>query len=51
MLAQLRDVLAAEYSTIVPQKDQNSWLFVPKRSEGDFAAIGFRQHDIRQSFA
>ncbi len=51
MLAQLRDVLAAEDSTVVPQEDQDRGLVLPKRAEPDLAASGVRKHDAGQGFA
>jgi hypothetical protein len=47
--AQLRDVLAAEDSAVVPQEDHNGTALLPKRTEADFAAAGFRQHDVCQA--
>jgi hypothetical protein len=46
--AQLRDVLAAKDSAVVPQKDCNGATLLPKRTEPDFAATRLRQHYIRQ---
>jgi hypothetical protein len=51
MFAQLRDVLAAENSPVVPQKNQHGGLTLPKRAEPDLAPIGIRQHDAGQRLA
>jgi hypothetical protein len=39
VFAQLRDVLATKDSSIVPQENEDSGLFVPQRSEPDFPAV------------
>lgn len=49
--AQLRDVLAAEDSSIVAQKNDNSGLLVPQRAKANFAAFRVRESDERQPFA
>ena len=46
MLAQLRDILAAEDSTVVSQEDHDSGIPLPERAETDFIAAGIGQHDI-----
>jgi hypothetical protein len=48
VFAQLRDMLAAEDSTVVPQEDNDGGIGLPQRAEADIAAARFRQHDIRQ---
>jgi hypothetical protein len=48
VLAQLRDMLAAEDSTIVPQKNHNSRRFGPDRSQPDLIALRIGQTDARQ---
>jgi hypothetical protein len=45
VFAQLRDVLAAEDSTIVAQKDDYCGLPLPKRSQPDFAPIRIGKDD------
>jgi len=47
-LAQLRDMLTAEDSTVVPQKNNHGWILLPQRAEADIAAARLRQHYIRQ---
>ena len=46
--AQLRDVLAAEDSTIVPQEHHSSGLALPKGAEADLGAVRIRQYDRLQ---
>ena len=46
--AQLRDVLTAEDSTIVPQEHHHSRLPLPKRAQTDFAPIRAGKDDGRQ---
>jgi hypothetical protein len=46
--AQLRDVLAAENSSIVPKEDDYGRRQGPKRAESNFAAVGIGEHDLRQ---
>jgi hypothetical protein len=46
VFAQLRDMLAAENSTVVPQKNNDSWIPFPKRAESDIRAARFRQHYV-----
>ena len=48
--AQLRDVLAAEDSTVVAQEDHHGRLPLPKRAQADLAAIRIGQHDRRKRF-
>jgi hypothetical protein len=42
VLAQLRDMLAAEDSAVVSQKDNHGGTFLPQRAETDFTAAGLR---------
>jgi hypothetical protein len=51
VLAQLRDMLAAEDSPVVPQENQNGRLIPPKRAELDLAPIGIRQYNAGQRLA
>jgi len=51
VLAQLRDVLAAKESTIVPKENQHGGLTLPKRAEPDLTRIGIRQNDAGQRIA
>jgi hypothetical protein len=46
MLAQLRDILAAEDSTVVSQEDHDSRIPLPERAETNFIAAGIGQHDV-----
>jgi hypothetical protein len=46
VLAQLRDVLAAEDSAIVPQKDHDRGPFGPQRSQPDRMAFRIGQSDV-----
>lgn len=48
VFAQLRGMLAAEDSSIVAQKNDDRWLFVPQRSEPDFPSITIRERDEGQ---
>ncbi len=45
--AQLRDMLAAEDSTVVAKKDDHRRLFLPERAEANVMACRLRQHDVR----
>jgi len=51
VFAQLRDVLAAEDSAIVPQKSHHCWRFCPDRAEHDPLVFGVRQVDACQPCA
>jgi hypothetical protein len=51
VLAQLRDMLAAEDSSVVPQENQHGGLILPKRAEADLAPIGIRQYNAGQRLA
>ena len=46
MLAQLRDVLAAEDSTVVTEEDDHRRLLVPKGTQPDFVPVRIRQIDV-----
>jgi len=46
VFAQLRDVLAAEDSTIVAEKDHHRGMISPKRSQANLVAVSIRQNDI-----
>jgi hypothetical protein len=48
MLAQLRDVLAAKYSTVVTQKNDDRWLGLPQRTEAHRALVGIGKNDCGQ---
>ena len=45
VLAQLRDVLAAEYSTVVAEKDEDCWGVDPQGAELNLLAFGVGQDD------
>jgi len=45
MFAQLRDVLAAEYSAVVAQEDDDGLLRLPQRAEPNGALVGIREND------
>jgi hypothetical protein len=49
--AQLRDVLPAENSPIVAQKDDHGWIFFPQRAEPDRLSFSVREPDVRQTLA
>jgi hypothetical protein len=46
--AQLRDVLAAKDSPVVPQKCDYGGTAGPQRAESNLLAVGIREHDICQ---
>ena len=48
VLAQLRDMLAAEDSSVMAQKDHNRRTVLPQRTESHFAPSGLRQDKVRQ---
>jgi hypothetical protein len=48
VLAQLRDMLAAEDSAIVPQEDNYGWTPLPQRTEPDLTARSFGQDNIHE---
>ena len=47
--AQLRDVLAAEDSPVMPQKDNDRRLADPQRTKAEFSAVGIRQGNHRKT--
>ena len=49
--AQLRDVLAAEDSTIVTEKHEDCRPAFPERTKAQFATIGVRQNDAGERSA
>jgi hypothetical protein len=51
MFAQLRDVLAAEDSAIVPEEHNNGRLPLPKRAQPEIATVHIRQDDVCQCLA
>jgi hypothetical protein len=51
MFAQLRDVLAAEDSTVVAEKHDDGRLFCPERAEHNLAAIAIGECDSRKRLA
>jgi hypothetical protein len=50
MFAQLRDVLAAEDSTVVPEEDDDRGTGGPKQVELDRTLIGVRKDDPYKAF-
>jgi len=48
VLAQLRDMLAAENSTVMAEEDHNCATLLPQRTEAYFLASSLGQHDIRE---
>jgi hypothetical protein len=48
MLAQLRDVLAAKYSAVMPQKNDDRWLRLPQRAEAHGTLVGIGKNDCGQ---
>jgi hypothetical protein len=48
VLAQLRGMLAAKNSSIMAQENNHRELFVPQRSEPDFASVAIRERDEGQ---
>ena len=50
VFAQLRDVLAAEDSTVMAQEDHHRRLPLPKRAEADFASIRVGQNNRSKRF-
>jgi hypothetical protein len=48
VLAQLRDVFAAEDSAVVAQENDYGWLRLPQRAEPDGAFIGIGESDFVQ---
>jgi hypothetical protein len=51
MFAQLRDVLAAEDSSVMTKKDDDGGPLLPQRAQTDSVAIRVRQGDAREGFA
>ncbi|HEV2103490.1 MAG TPA: hypothetical protein VGR58_11995 [Candidatus Acidoferrum sp.] len=51
MLAQLRDVFAAEDSTVVAEKDNDRGIRLPKGAETDPVAKGIGERDAGESLA
>lgn len=51
VFAQLRDMLAAENSTIMAQKHDNGGLFFPKGAKADGISISIGQGNVRQTVA
>jgi hypothetical protein len=51
VIAQLRDVLAAENSSIVAKENNNRGLSLPKRAEANFPLVGIGQDDRRELLA
>ena len=45
MFAQLRDVLAAEYSAVVAQEDDDGRSRLPQQAEPNGALVGIREND------
>jgi hypothetical protein len=48
VFAQLRYMLAAEDSTVVPQKNDQGRILLPKRTESNLTAARFGKHDVRE---
>ena len=48
VFAQLRDVLTAENSAPVPEKDQDRGTGFPQGTKANFLAAGLRQDDVRK---
>jgi hypothetical protein len=46
--AQLRDVLSAEYSTVMPKKDHHGRSALPQGAEPGWLAVGVRKRDSSQ---
>jgi hypothetical protein len=51
VFAQLRDMLAAEESAVVPEENEDRRLPLPQRSEANLPAVDIRQDDGRECFA
>jgi len=51
VFAQLRNVLAAEDSTVVTEKHDNGRRLLPERSQAHFVAVRIRQRDSGERFA
>ena len=48
VVAQLRDIVAAKDSTVVPEEDYKRRIGFPQRAKTNFAAPRFGQHEIHQ---
>ena len=48
MLAQLRDMLAAEHSAVMAQEYDDSRLRLPQRAEPNWTLVGIRENDFGQ---
>jgi hypothetical protein len=46
VFAQLRDVLTAKNSSIVPKKNDHRRLVLPQRTQANFSAQGVGEHDV-----
>jgi hypothetical protein len=51
VFAQLRDVLAAKDSSIVPEKNQNGGLPGPQRAKSNLEPIAIGKGDLREPAA
>jgi hypothetical protein len=51
VFAQLRDVLAAKNSSVVPQKNDYDRLALPQRTQPNFLSIRVGEHQIRKPLA
>jgi hypothetical protein len=51
VVAQLRDVLAAEDSSVVAKEGDHRWLIGPERAESDGLSFRVRQDDSRELLA
>jgi hypothetical protein len=51
VFAQLRDVLAAKDSSIVPQENQHCWLLRPQRAKTNLLPIAIGQDEFRETAA
>ena len=51
MVAQLRDVLAAEQSAVVPKEDHDGGTARPQRAEANLSAFRVGQNERRQRFS
>jgi hypothetical protein len=51
VLAQLRDVLTAKNSPVVPEKNEDGWLLFPQRTQADFFAISVGKNDVCELLA
>ena len=51
VFAQLRDMLAAEDSPVVTQKNDDGGAVLPQRAQPDFPSVGVRKDDVRELLA